>query len=138
MSEDHDRTLAQPGGPAYKHGLIIAVIGIFIDAVCADNGIKLAEGMWGHVLLIVVICAAVYGESLIRGYLDLKERSVSRLCIFFGVTGVILLVWSIIDIITGGYIRGDFLVPKKAAETLMALCWLSIGLIYWRKKRMLS
>lgn len=117
----------------YRHCLFIVGFVVLIDAFCVDNQIYLAEGMWGHILLIVFTCTLLYAEGLLKGVIDFQENGVKRVCIFFGLIGFTLTIWGIIDIIIKGTGFGNFLLPKTIAEVLTALCWLSIGIIYWYK-----
>ena len=119
----------------YLHMLIFIFIVILIDAFAVDNGIRLIEGMWGHVLFVAVIITLLYQEMIFRSLIEYDDRRTLRLFTFLGVMGVILFIWGIVDIMINGFIPGDFIVSKKIAELLTAVCWCSIGLAYWVQRK---
>ena len=122
----------------YMHMLIFIFIVIMVDAFAVDSGVHLIEGMWGHVLFVAAIFTLLYQEMIFRSLIEYEDRRNLRLCTFLGIMGVLLLVWGIVDILRNGASTGDFIVPKKVAEVMTAVCWCSIGAAYWVKRKHFS
>lgn len=119
---------------AFRHGLIFTLCVVLVDAFFVDNGMPLAEGMWGHMLLVAAAFAVVWQEMLWRDAIDYDDRSEMRFCSIFGIFGVILLVWGIVEIIGKGAGSGAFVLSKRVSELLAAICWASVGVVYWIRR----
>lgn len=126
-------------GNALKHGFILIVILLLIDAFLKDLGIVLIEGMWGNILIIVISSCVCLNEMVINDSMNIEEKSERMLVLLLGIGGLILFVWGIIDLVIRPskiILKGSL--SKQGAEMFMAIAWSSVLITYLFKRKKLK
>lgn len=135
MNFDLDERQLLQRGNTLKHGLITMSFLVLLDAFLKDNGIFIVEGVWSSILIVVLVSVLCIHENILRDVLNIEEKFSNLWVLFFGIGGVILLIWSIIDIASGFVsVMIDGQLTREGVSLVMAICWSSLLFTYFYKK----
>lgn len=135
MNFDLDERQLLQRGNTLKHGLITMSFLVLLDAFLKDNGIFIVEGVWSSILIVVLVSVLCIHENILRDVLNIEEKFSNLWVLLFGIGGVILLIWSIIDIASGFVsVMIDGQLTREGVSLVMAICWSSLLFTYFYKK----
>lgn len=124
-------------GTTFRNIYVILIAYLIIDAFLQSNGIKLVEGIWGNITIVVLTSAYGIIDMILREIVDLEERSNRFLFGILGVLGIFLFVMGIIEGVIlkqWSFFNGSSF-SEEGVRFLFGIAWMLVGIAWLYKVR---
>lgn len=122
-------------GKIFKHSFILMMVLLLAKAFLNDYGIKLVEGMWAEIFIVVFVSGVCIIESVCRDAFDINCKRTSAVMIMLGVLAVALMGFGVYHAaVKGEPLAADGVLLENGAMLLYDLIWMSASVLYFVKK----
>lgn len=123
-------------GTTFRNGFVILVIYLLFEAFLQSNEVNLVQGMWGNILIVVIVSAYCAIDMLLREVVDLENRFNQIPYGFLGVVGLVIFVLGLVGLVTGqdNFIANNSL-SEQGARFLISVAWTLVGATWLFKMR---